>query len=197
MVLLVLGVISYPGLAMEQTDIGSELRLWLSSGKDLSQVSQCHLTSESNTSDLFYYADESCITPQLSAHILLNECPDYKSEINVTVLGKKSGRAVKTFVLDASICDALDTYMSQPKRHPIPKQMAKEYAIQFFSGKRQPETNQLPCVDIPLFVLKEKDTFYVVSQTFPTRKEAQSVLQRMQNRCERNIDSWIRPVYLN
>ncbi len=76
------------------------------------------------------------------------------------------------------------------------KAMVKEYAIQFYSGAREPETHLIPCVDIPIFVLKKDQTFYMLSQTFPTYDHAKRLLASMQKHCDSKIDAWIRPVYL-
>ncbi len=182
--------------AAEKIDIEAELLAWASEGKDLSRISQCEVTSESNGGHIFYYVQQSCISNQLIAHILLAECPNFRTDKMITILDRQSGRASKTFSIDSDTCAIFENYMSEPQPKGLEKVMAKEYAIQFYSGKTEPEVNTIPCVDIPLFILKKEQTYYMLSQTFPTRDHAKRMLASMQEYCDSKIDAWIRPVYL-
>ncbi len=184
--------------AAEKMDLEAELLAWVSEGKDLSRISQCEVTSESNGAHIFYYVQQSCISNQLPAYILLAECPNFRTDKMITILDRQSGRASKTFPIDLNTCAIFEKYMSEPESQPkgLGKEMVKEYAIQFFSGKTKPKVNAIPCVDIPLFILKKEQTYYMLSQTFPTREHAKKLLTSMQEHCDNKIDAWIRPVYL-
>ncbi len=182
--------------AAEKIDIEAELLAWASEGKDLSLISQCEVTSESNGNHIFYYVQPSCISNQLTAHILLAECSNSRTDKMITILDRQSGRASKTFSIESNNCATFEKYMSEPQPNSLETAMAKEYAIQFYSGKAKPKVNAIPCVDIPLFILKKEQTYYMLSQTFPTHEHAKRLLASMKKHCDNKIEAWIRPVYL-
>ncbi len=185
-----------PSHASQELDIKESVNNWVNNGKDLSSMSQCNVTSESNGDNIFYYSSGNCISEQLTAYILLNECANYKHSKNITILDTKSGQAKTSFIMDSSSCTSFEQLVLEPSKPKRPKVSVKEYAIQFYSGKRKPNENYMQCVDIPLYVLNENNMFYLLSQNFSNQSEAKDAFNTVKAKCNGKLDAWIRPIYV-
>lgn len=196
--ILIIGIMCVVNIsrAEQQVDIGSELGVWTNEGQSLSRISHCDIKIETNQDNIFYYAPTECISNQLTAYILLNECASQQYGKRVTILDSKIGRATKAFSIDANSCANFEKHLPEQTPPNEYKPETKAYSIQFFAGKNEPKLD-VPCVDIPLFVLNENNKYYLLSQYFPSRNEARLVLDGLQKKCHKKIDAWIRAVYIN